>query len=1255
MLKTIKKNIDLTFKLEIYRGGALHLTVDIDERTQFSHTLNAEHKITAVFVSPIRLDLQTEDYIIHNGERYSMNLPPSYRKSAKITFLYTCEFEHIFYKTHNKLFMHLGSADFSYFGDATAHMQLVIDNLNEISPSGWSLGAMASTEPRLITYVNNEQGFSCRNAISLIAETFELEIYYDGQQIGLVERVGVNTNISFEYGRGDGMYALSRLTPDNYLPANKIYVFGGKTNIPFDYRGGTKRLVFADRFVTRPLEPGEPVIEGVRFYDDIFPERTSSFNSVAGDGLLLTDTALDFDINDHLIVGVVASVVFKSGDLMGNEFEIESYDHDTKTIKIIPYVDENGYILPNEIIQPEDGDLYTLTGISLPQTYVDAAEIKLKQRGDDDISQPERLPYDIEIDEKFMRDNGLSLNVGDRVLIKDDDLDIDDTIRMSSIQYPLVNPDKITAEISDKVLYTKVDRVIKDQKRENDIVVRKQTEDHETTRRNMLRFKQLNDLIFDPEGYFDPERIKPFSIEAYLLSVGAQSQNFGLNGVTISTNHLGDENTMVISAGDLVHYTLEIEGLGYVWTLPQSTFSSLDPAKSYYVYARCSRTVLTGEWMISENTVMAEDPLYPGMWNFNLGILFDVKEGRRDFEFTKGMTFIVGDTIKTGRVQNASGTSYLDLDTGQLKLGSEFRGMDWSVTRPGYLTIRGGISVSPSGASDYIPVFRGDWNASTPYFRGDTVKWTDGNIYKWINESVEGISNRPPPNPSDWRMVTEKGAPGADGADGAPGADGISVEMRFRVSGSPTVPPPLTPNNPNPTGWTIAMPTVTPPLDFLWMTQARKYDDGTLVDSWSTPVRFSPVDGEDGEDGARGAFVAPRGIYDPLAEYQGTSELVNAVLYEGDYYISRNDAGDVPGGQSFSGIPPTNTNYWNPVDGQFEMIATGLLLATLAYIENLGARYIQTAPPGEKRIEINERRERKNADGTGTGLWADQNNVALFNSGDAKLAEIDDDSSPGLGVFYLEFPVGPTTDPGFTRFRGDMRERNWSEYNVGSIDSRTGQEGDFTNGFPRFVLDLISELRDGGTRIRYFFRRATQGFNASDPNTDIDLFANTSVGNEVSNLRNANTYGAVGTGNTKIIGTFPFDNSLDDSTTAGFYGADNTIIYTGSGAESFTVPRFLLAVAGTPPTTTVNLNALTYTQIGRQLHFINMGSGTLTVSASGAGTIGLFMEGNWVDRASIPVYNGEFVKMKLISKEAGSPTNLNQWRWVVIERGELSV
>jgi hypothetical protein len=39
---------------------------------------------------------------------------------------------------------------------------------------------------------------------------------------------------------------------------------------------------------------------------------------------------------------------------------------------------------------------------------------------------------------------------------------------------------------------------------------------------------------------------------------------------------------------------------------------------------------------------------------------------------------------------------------------------------------------------------------------------------------------------------------------------------------------------------------------------------------------------------------------------------------------------------------PTDTNYWNPFGASFESVATGLLLAEFAYIDNLGVRSLRT-------------------------------------------------------------------------------------------------------------------------------------------------------------------------------------------------------------------------------------------------------------------------------------------------------------------------
>ena len=56
-----------------------------------------------------------------------------------------------------------------------------------------------------------------------------------------------------------------------------------------------------------------------------------------------------------------------------------------------------------------------------------------------------------------------------------------------------------------------------------------------------------------------------------------------------------------------------------------------------------------------------------GNYLFNLGVLYNVVDGRRDFDFTNGMTFINGDTIKTGKIESLDGLSWFDLSAGKFK------------------------------------------------------------------------------------------------------------------------------------------------------------------------------------------------------------------------------------------------------------------------------------------------------------------------------------------------------------------------------------------------------------------------------------------------------------------------------------------------------------------------------------------------------------------------------------------------------------
>lgn len=639
---------------QLYRNGKPTFIIPIDENTIYFDECMGRFDIQCQFFSPIVLDIKVDDYIIYNGVRYTINVPYQITRSAVIQ--YNITFEHPSYWLKDITFKHLGAIEFSFFGTPQTFVQLIVDCMN-VDDSGWMVGACDVTDEKLIDFFADSQGYSCKGALQKIAEDLELEFWFsgDGKTINLTKQAGMETKIGFSYGRTKGLYSVERGILETPL-YNRIYGFGGTKNIPSDYRGGAKRLSFNTGMIERPLATGERRRETSVVFDDIYPERTGTLTAVSADLLSLTDTSIDFDLNGNLIEGETAKVVFKTGELGGKEFEISSYNNSTKTIRIATNTEQDGYVTPNATFSPNVGDKYTLIGIKQPQSYITDAENRLFKEVEKSFKTLTRPPYRVEIDEKYMRENAFSLKSGDRVRLKDDKLGIDDMIRVTSVSFPLVNPNQCTVVISDQITYTQETQNVIDTgkvKEEVKTVNRKKAEEQ---RRQALRMRQLQGKIFDPEGdYFDPANIKPLSIETLMLSVGAKSQNFYLDGVRIIPNVGNDPNSIQITAGKLIHREVQIEGLGYIWEMGGLNQSGLDPAKSYYLSAKCSRTQLTGQWVLSETPIKTEAEA--GYYHFNCGLLYHVLENRRDYAFTNGMTYINGDTIRTGKI----GAEFIDV------------------------------------------------------------------------------------------------------------------------------------------------------------------------------------------------------------------------------------------------------------------------------------------------------------------------------------------------------------------------------------------------------------------------------------------------------------------------------------------------------------------------------------------------------------------------------------------------------------------
>lgn len=158
------------------------------------------------------------------------------------------------------------------------------------------------------------------------------------------------------------------------------------------------------------------------------------------------------------------------------------------------------------------------------------------------------------------------------------------------------------------------------------------------------------------------------------------------------------------------------------------------------------------------------------------------------------------------------------------------------------------------------------------------------------------------------------------------------TELRFAVNGSRTTPPEIKAKERTPKGWKAEQPAVGD-LQYLWMTSARisGATDALLAD-WSKPTRISAADGAKGES----PVLAFRGAYDSSKTYYGTSHRVDAVKIGNEYYVARTDAGE------FRNVAPPDASKWNNFGANFESVATNLLLAEKAFIENLGVRNVET-------------------------------------------------------------------------------------------------------------------------------------------------------------------------------------------------------------------------------------------------------------------------------------------------------------------------
>ena len=650
-----------------------------------------EDVVTITVKSATPLNLYIGDKVVVYGKRYTLNQLPEITKEGERNYTYELKLEGAQYELLDIKY-HLPEACYgdNYYSDLKGHLEILFWNINRVRPNEWVLGEY----PQNTEYKNiNTDGKNCLAALQSLCSDYNVEfetIYRDGvTTLNIKNKVGVTLPFTLQFGRGRGLYQLQRKNVNNAGIINRLFVYGGTGNLPQGY-AHTKLCLLGATRLTSYVEDTSSIAkygvkEGEKSYD-IEPEYIGEVTALGGDVLTFSDAGM-FDLNkrkengdtEYLIKDTAAKIKFQSGGLAGYEFDVHSYNHETKTFVLNPFKDENGFTFPSTesaAFQIQEHDTYIITDIRLPNEYIVQAQQKLEEKGRADfatLAQPQ-VSYALSIADGFIAafyGNSAEaevLHVGDTIPIKDEEIGVDKGVRITQIERDLLKPHKYAITLSDTVTKSVTLRVLNELESLNEVVTINNLADPAKARRRWLATQELLNMVFDTEGQYYAEKIKPLSIETTMLSVGAKSQQFILNNTLLETNINGNPNTFTASGGILTHYAIENDTR--TWLLAGVSETGL-PTGGLYIYAKCSRTTNEGTFYLSTDALKADaDANY---YFFLVGTLSsaiadaDGKRAARIMSLTYGATTINGRFINTGRIQSANGgTAYFDLDKGEV-------------------------------------------------------------------------------------------------------------------------------------------------------------------------------------------------------------------------------------------------------------------------------------------------------------------------------------------------------------------------------------------------------------------------------------------------------------------------------------------------------------------------------------------------------------------------------------------------------------
>ncbi|MDR7797016.1 phage tail protein [Riemerella anatipestifer] len=639
--------------------------------------LFGEETVTMDFSLPHFVLFRIGDAVEVYGKTYYISQEPVVNKKSTKEYVYSlvfngekyrlAEVQYFFYDENNEL----NISEFSITATAQKMVELLVANANR-TQTGWSVGRIDSTETKTIDFSD----YNCLAALTRIAEDFGLEFWVDADKsIHLEERKKVS-GYTLEYGKSKGLKGITRNPYTESSLVTRLYARGSSRNIPKNYRNGQKVLRMPVPFLEKNTDK-YGIIEHTQPFEDIYPKRVGTVTQVYADNpLKFSDSTLDFDLNEYneygntiIQKGISAKVIFQTGDLAGYTLEVKEYGFDSasKTFTLLKNQDEKSFDIPSDTFRPQVGDKYIIIDIAMSKSYVDNAEQELQAAAQEylDKNSKQRFIYAVEPDPIYLKKINFNLKLGHTIQFKDSDFGLDDDIRVISITRDINNPYDISFEIAEQATITQIVRNYIEKEKAQTAIKKQQKYNAEMARRSFLFAEEIKNNVFDNEGYFDAQKIKPLSIETGMLSVGSRMQQFSLPNIALSIT--SDNKRLHNTAGQMVHLTID-PNAPRTWNLAENTTVQFSDNFNF-IYIKADKIGSNATIVVTEQKILFDsDPIF---YFFLAGNVSSIINGVRRIKTSYGYTQITPSEITTGRITSPNGSNYIDLKQDGIEINAK--------------------------------------------------------------------------------------------------------------------------------------------------------------------------------------------------------------------------------------------------------------------------------------------------------------------------------------------------------------------------------------------------------------------------------------------------------------------------------------------------------------------------------------------------------------------------------------------------------